>query len=54
MTMNVDSVYSAAAPAPSKSEQAQQQEQLSLHGRSIEMDEPILRPNPDRFVMFPI
>ncbi|KAJ1671043.1 Ribonucleotide-diphosphate reductase (RNR), small subunit, partial [Coemansia sp. RSA 25] len=32
----------------------QQGPQLSMNGRAIEADEPILRPNPDRFVMFPI
>ncbi|KAJ1726961.1 Ribonucleotide-diphosphate reductase (RNR), small subunit, partial [Coemansia biformis] len=45
----------AAAAAPTKAEQAQQQQpQLSMNGRVVEADEPILRPNPDRFVMFPI
>ncbi|KAJ1872885.1 Ribonucleotide-diphosphate reductase (RNR), small subunit [Coemansia sp. RSA 990] len=42
----------------SKAEQAEQakqaQTQVSLNGRVVEVDEPILRPNPDRFVMFPI
>ncbi|KAJ2847505.1 Ribonucleotide-diphosphate reductase (RNR), small subunit, partial [Coemansia erecta] len=57
--MDVDT-KTFASPMPSKAEQAQmheqqqQQQQLSLHGRPIETDEPILRPNPDRFVMFPI
>ncbi|KAJ2785493.1 Ribonucleotide-diphosphate reductase (RNR), small subunit [Coemansia interrupta] len=55
MPMNVDSSYGAATIL-SKSEQAQQQnaKDLSQNGRIIEHDEPILRPNPDRFVMFPI
>ncbi|KAJ1737516.1 Ribonucleotide-diphosphate reductase (RNR), small subunit [Coemansia sp. Benny D160-2] len=57
--MDVDA-KTFASPTPSKAEQTQaheqqqQQQQLSLHGRAIEVDEPILRPNPDRFVMFPI
>ncbi|KAJ2076998.1 Ribonucleotide-diphosphate reductase (RNR), small subunit, partial [Coemansia sp. S142-1] len=54
MTMNVDSVTTFASSELSKAEQAPQQEQLSMNGRVIELDEPILRPNPDRFVMFPI
>ncbi|KAJ2681476.1 Ribonucleotide-diphosphate reductase (RNR), small subunit, partial [Coemansia sp. RSA 1285] len=54
--MDVDA-KTFASPTPSKAEQTQaheQQQQFSLHGRAIEVDEPILRPNPDRFVMFPI
>ncbi|KAJ2553287.1 Ribonucleotide-diphosphate reductase (RNR), small subunit [Coemansia sp. RSA 1933] len=54
--MDVDT-NTFTSSVPSKAEQAQmqeQQQQLSLHGRPIETDEPILRPNPDRFVMFPI
>ncbi|KAJ1661792.1 Ribonucleotide-diphosphate reductase (RNR), small subunit [Coemansia sp. RSA 1813] len=54
--MDVDT-KTFVSSTPSKAEQAQmheQQQQLSLHGRTIETDEPILRPNPDRFVMFPI
>ncbi|KAJ2374838.1 Ribonucleotide-diphosphate reductase (RNR), small subunit [Coemansia sp. RSA 2611] len=54
MDMNVDSATTFASPELSKAEQAPQQEQLSMNGRAIEADEPILRPNPDRFVMFPI
>ncbi|KAJ2662632.1 Ribonucleotide-diphosphate reductase (RNR), small subunit [Coemansia sp. RSA 1200] len=53
--MDVDA-KTLASPTLSKAEQTQahEQQQLSLHGRPIEVDEPILRPNPDRFVMFPI
>ncbi|KAJ2700839.1 Ribonucleotide-diphosphate reductase (RNR), small subunit [Coemansia sp. IMI 203386] len=55
--MNIDS-YTSSAPsvAPTKAEQAQQvqQQEVSFNGRPIEHEEPILRPNPERFVMFPI
>ncbi|KAJ2317465.1 Ribonucleotide-diphosphate reductase (RNR), small subunit, partial [Coemansia sp. RSA 2702] len=52
--MEIDA-HSIAAPAASKAEQAAQVEQpLVMNGRVVEVDEPILRPNPDRFVMFPI
>ncbi|KAJ2348432.1 Ribonucleotide-diphosphate reductase (RNR), small subunit [Coemansia erecta] len=52
--MEIDT-QTIAASTPSKAEQAQQQQQqVSMNGRAIEFDEPILRPNPDRFVMFPI